>query len=86
MRERTRADEFTDLCPLPGDVRCFGSLKTELELTSYEDSLEAVRELSSYVRYDNQDRRHSSLGYVTPTEFEERSTVPSLGHWRARAT
>jgi transposase InsO family protein len=49
---------------------CFGTLKTELELSDYADSLEAVRELSSYMVYYNQDRRHSSLGYLTPAEFE----------------
>ncbi len=49
---------------------CFGTLKTELELDEYVDAVEAVRELSSYIRYYNVDRRHSSLGYLTPTEFE----------------
>ncbi len=49
---------------------CFGTLKTELELDEYEDAIEAVRELSSYIRYYNIDRRHSSLDYLTPTEFE----------------
>lgn len=55
---------------------CFGTIKTELELTEYEDSTAAARELSSYVRYYNVQRRHSSLGYVTPIEFETRLTVP----------
>jgi putative transposase len=55
---------------------CFGTLKTELEMSEYADSLEAVRELSEYVRYYNRDRRHSSLGYVTPAEFEEQPTMP----------
>lgn len=55
---------------------CFGTLKTELELSEYADSTEAIRELSEYVRYYNRDRRHSSLGYLTPAEFEEQSTVP----------
>ncbi len=49
---------------------CFGTLKTELELGEYEDAVEAVRELSSYITYYNVDRRHSSLGYLTPIEFE----------------
>jgi transposase InsO family protein len=49
---------------------CFGTIKTELELTEYVDAVEAVRELSSYVHYYNVERRHSSLGYVTPAEFE----------------
>ena len=55
---------------------CFGTLKTELELSEYADSTEAVRELSSYVRYYNLDRKHSSLGYLTPAEYEQQSTVP----------
>jgi putative transposase len=48
----------------------FGTLKRELELVEYVDSLEAVRELSDYIRYYNNRRRHSSLGYLTPAEFE----------------
>ncbi len=49
---------------------CFGTVKTELELDAYEDGVEAVRELSCYIAYYNRDRRHSSLGYLTPNEFE----------------
>ena len=54
---------------------CFGTIKTELELDEYEDAVEAVRELSSYITYYNVDRRHSSLGYLTPTEFETEHTA-----------
>jgi len=54
---------------------CFGTLKTELELSEFADSREAVHELSSYVSYYNLDRRHSSIGYVTPAEFEEHPTM-----------
>lgn len=53
---------------------CFGTVKNELELVEYRNSAEALRELSSYLRYYNADRIHSSLGYVSPAEFETQST------------
>ena len=53
---------------------CFATLKTELEVTGYADAAEARRELSEYVGYYNVTRRHSSLGYVSPVEFETRQT------------
>ena len=49
---------------------CFGTIKTELEMVEYENSGEAIRELSSYISYYNVERRHSSLGYLNPIEFE----------------
>jgi transposase InsO family protein len=49
---------------------CFGTIKTELELVEYRTSAEALRELSSYIRYYNSERLHSSLGYVSPAQFE----------------
>jgi putative transposase len=58
---------------------CFGTLKTERELTESEDGLEAARELSSDIPYDNRDGRHSSRGYQSPAEFEEQQTVPIQG-------
>jgi putative transposase len=54
---------------------CFGTVKTELELVEYASGPEAVRELTSYIRYYNAERRHSSLGYVSPAEFERQPTV-----------
>jgi transposase InsO family protein len=54
---------------------CFGTVKTELELVEYANGPEAVRELTEYVRYYNGSRRHSSLGYVAPAEFERQLTV-----------
>ncbi len=54
---------------------CFGTVKTELELVEYANSPEAVRELTSYIRYYNAERRHSSLGYVSPGEFERQHAV-----------
>ena len=54
---------------------CFGTLKTELELVEYGGDPEAVREISEYIRYYNVERRHSSLGYVSPVEFESQLAV-----------
>jgi putative transposase len=54
---------------------CFGTLKTELELVEYSGAPEAVRELSEYIRYYNVERRHSSLGYVSPAEYEHQTAV-----------
>ena len=54
---------------------CFGTLKTELELVEYSGDPEAVRELSEYIRYYNVERRHSSLGYVSPAEYEDQPAV-----------
>lgn len=53
---------------------CFGTIKHELELVEYASSAEALRELTSYLRYYNADRIHSSLGYVSPAQFETQST------------
>jgi transposase InsO family protein len=55
---------------------CFGTVKTELEFVEYQSAAEALRELSEYIRYYNLERRHSSLGYVCPVEYERHSTVP----------
>ena len=57
---------------------CFGTIKTELELVDYADHSEAVRELGAYVRYYNIERRHSSLAYDTPVEYEERARKESI--------
>jgi putative transposase len=54
---------------------CFGTIKTELELDEYPDGLAARRELAGYIAYYNLERRHSSLGYVAPHEFETNSQV-----------
>lgn len=49
---------------------CFGTIKTELEMTDYETIAAARREIATYIAYYNNSRRHSSLKYLTPTEFE----------------
>lgn len=58
---------------------CFGTLKTELELTGYAGHAEAVRELRDYVSYYNRERLHSSLGYVTPAEYEAAASPNGRG-------
>jgi putative transposase len=49
---------------------CFGTIKTELEMTEYPDSQTARHDIASYLSYYNHDRRHSSLGYLAPADFE----------------
>ncbi len=50
---------------------CFGTIKRELEMERYENEAIARKEISGYIRYYNTRRRHSSLGYLTPEEFED---------------
>jgi transposase InsO family protein len=49
---------------------CFGTIKTELEMECYENESIARTEIGGYIRYYNTRRRHSSLDYQTPEEFE----------------
>jgi len=50
----------------------FRTLKAELGET-FETHAEGQRKLFDYIEvFYNQQRRHSSLGYVSPAEFERR--------------
>ena len=49
---------------------CFGTIKTELEMTEYDHCHAARTEIASYLAYYNTDRRHSSLDYLCPAAFE----------------
>ena len=41
----------------------------------YRNGAEALHELASYIGYYNGERLHSSLGYVSPIEFERQQPV-----------
>lgn len=59
----------------------FGTLKTELG-ESFESHADAKRKLFEYIEiFYNQKRRHSSIGFVSPAEFERRATAaaPVIG-------
>ena len=58
---------------------CFGTMKTELQLEDYAGDAEARREIGEYVDYYNNRRLHSSLGYVTPSEFERQQPQRQTG-------
>ena len=49
---------------------CFGTFKTELEMTEYEHHAAALEAIQSYIAYYNLERKHSSIGYLTPVQFE----------------
>ena len=49
---------------------CFGKLKTELPMKVYADVRAARAEIRAYLYYYDTKRRHSSLNYLTPCEFE----------------
>ena len=49
---------------------CFGTLKNELEIDEYKNMRTATAELSEYINYYNVERKHSSLSYLTPSQFE----------------
>ena len=47
----------------------WGTFKTEMETTEYKSVEEAKRAVAEYIHYYRFDRKHSSLGYLTPNQF-----------------
>jgi putative transposase len=48
---------------------CWGTFKRELEIADYESVATARKTIAEYVRYYRFERKHSSLGYLTPHQF-----------------
>jgi transposase InsO family protein len=64
-------------CPYDNAVAeaAFKMIKTEFVYRQTFDSIEHLRqELNEYVRWYNEDRPHSTLGYLTPIEYREQRT------------
>lgn len=55
---------------------CFGTIKTELEMTEYENHGAALSEIRRYIAYYNLERKHSAIGYLTPHQFENLNQPP----------
>jgi transposase InsO family protein len=54
---------------------CCGTFNTEMETAESDSEEHARRAVRKYVDYYRFDRKHSSLGYLTPVQFA-RSTMP----------
>lgn len=48
----------------------FATLKRELDLSHCETELEMKEEIAEYIEWYNNERKHSSLGQISPAEFE----------------
>jgi len=67
QQSMSRADNVYDNAFMES---CYGTIKTELEMVDYESMAQARREFGEYIRYYNLERKHSSLDYLTPHQFE----------------
>ena len=65
---------------------CFGTIKRELEMECYENEAIARKEIAGYIRYYSTRRLHSSLGYLTPEEFEDIKHASDESRGRPTAT
>lgn len=55
---------------------CFGTIKRELEMTQYENFKAAQSEIRQYIHYYNFERKHSSIEYLKPAQFESLCNPP----------
>ena len=66
VQSMSRADNCYDNAFMES---CWGTLKRELEMTDYDSVASARMVVAEYVRYYRFERKHSSLGYLTPYQF-----------------
>ena len=52
---------------------CWGTFKRELEMSDYVSIATARTVVAEYVRYYRFERKHSSIGYLTPQQFKTRN-------------
>ncbi len=53
---------------------CWGTFKTEMENAEYVSEAASREEVSRYVNYYGFERKHSSIGYLTPAQFARLAT------------
>ena len=59
----------------------FATLKGELcDHERYETRDQAVDSIKGYLRFYNEQRRHSSIGYVSPIEYELKMQLQSTAN------
>jgi transposase InsO family protein len=66
VQSMSRADNCYDNAFMES---CWGTFKRELEIAEYDSVATARKTIAEYVRYYRFDRKHSSLGYLTPHQF-----------------
>ena len=49
------------------------TIKVELEMTEYQTYRLALKDIAEYIIYYNVERRHSAIGYLSPSQFEAAS-------------
>lgn len=53
----------------------FGTLKREMKVGHFQDLCEAKREVFRYINWYNRERLHSSLGYLSPVEYSNKTCL-----------